>query len=145
MYHAMAQTILCTIALTRAVPVYIRSEYDYATMLQDIKAFRITDLTLVPPIVSRMAKDPLVQAGRYDLSTVERVKCGGAPLGREIRREFETLWPINEVNVKQAWGMTEVTCSVIGRGPRKPSSDNAVGELHASCEAKSWLTTERLK
>lgn len=44
--------------------------------------------------------------------------------------------------MKQAWGMTEVTCSIMGWDPRKTSTSNAVGELHANCEAKVMAEDE---
>jgi 4-coumarate--CoA ligase len=106
MYHAMAQTIFCSIAPARRVPVYIMRKYNFMEMLINIQRFRVTDLTVVPPIVARLAKHPEVRAGQYDLSSAERVRCGGAPLGREICEEFERLWEGGKVNVKQAWGMT---------------------------------------
>lgn len=71
---------------------YAMRKYDFMEMLINIQRLRITDLTVVPPIVARLAKHPEVRAGQYDLSSVERVRWGGAPLGREICEEFERLW-----------------------------------------------------
>ncbi|KAK2786945.1 hypothetical protein FQN53_005891 [Emmonsiellopsis sp. PD_33] len=136
MYHAMGQTIFCTIIPARRIPIYIMKKYDYRTMLRNIQRFQITDLALVPPIIVSLAKDPELRAGKYDISSIERIRCGAAPLGREVCEELESLWPDGRVNVKQAWGMTEATCSVIGWDPRRRSENHAVGELHANCEAK---------
>jgi hypothetical protein len=36
---------------------------------------------LVPPVVVALAKHPAVRSGKYDLSSVESVGCGAAPLG----------------------------------------------------------------
>ncbi|PGH14495.1 hypothetical protein AJ79_02988 [Helicocarpus griseus UAMH5409] len=136
MYHAMGQTIFCTIIPARRIPVYIMKKFDYKDMLQNIQRYRITDLALVPPIIVSLAKDPELRAGKYDISSIERVRCGAAPMGREVCEELESLWPDGKVNVKQAWGMTEATCSVIGWDPRRRSTNASVGELHANCEAK---------
>jgi 4-coumarate--CoA ligase len=105
MYHAMAQNMFISIALMRGVPVYIMEKYDFVIFLQAIEQFRITDLILVPPIVVTMAKRP--ETRKHDLSSVETIFCGAAPLGREVSEEAEALWPDRRVNIKQGWGMTE--------------------------------------
>ncbi|GFF53249.1 hypothetical protein IFM58399_09523 [Aspergillus lentulus] len=105
MYHAMGQNMFIGIAITRGIPVYLMTKYDFAKFLRTIERFRITDLTLVPPIVIRMAKDP--QTRQYDLSSIETIFCGAAPLGKEPCDEAERLWPNRQVNIKQGWGMTD--------------------------------------
>jgi 4-coumarate--CoA ligase len=105
MYHAMGQNMFIGIAITRGIPVYLMTKYDFAKFLRTIERFRITDLTLVPPIVIRMAKDP--QTSQHDLSSIETIFCGAAPLGKEACDEAERLWPNRQVNIKQGWGMTE--------------------------------------
>lgn len=107
MYHAMAQNILISMALKREVPVYIVKKFDFVKMLEYIQRFRITDLILVPPIVVMLAKHPAARSGKYDLSSVETIFSGAAPLGREVCEEVEALWEDGRVNVKQGWGMTE--------------------------------------
>lgn len=105
MYHAMAQNIFIAAALRRDVPVYIMPKFDFIQMLEYVQKFRITDLILVPPVVVALAKHPAVK--KYDLSSVEAVGSGAAPLGREVCEEVEGLWEPGRINVKQGWGMTE--------------------------------------
>jgi 4-coumarate--CoA ligase len=105
MYHAMAQNIFIAAALYRATPVYIMSKFDFVKMLEYTQRFRITDFILVPPVVVALAKHPAVR--QYDLSSVELVGSGAAPLGREVCEEVEKLWPPGKINIKQGWGMTE--------------------------------------
>ena len=107
MYHSMAQNILIAMALKREVPVYIVEKFDFMKMLEYIGRFRITDLILVPPIMVMLAKHPIAKSGKYDLSSVESILSGAAPLGREVCEEVEGLWDDGKVNIKQAWGMTE--------------------------------------
>ena len=134
MYHAMAQTIFCVGAVSKQVPVYIYRKFDFIGLLEGIQRFRITDLQLVPPIVVAMAKRP--ETKEYDLSSVTSVGSGAAPLGREITLELEKLWPEGQVNLKQGYGMTEVTCSVLGWDPRKHCEDFSVGEPNANTAVK---------
>lgn len=105
MYHAMAQTIFIACAFMRGIPVYIMPKFDFIELLGHIERFRITDFITVPPIAVALAKAPVVK--KYDLSSIESVGCGAAPLGAEISREVESLWPAGKINVKQGWGMTE--------------------------------------
>lgn len=105
MYHAMAQNIFIAAALYRETPVYIMPKFDFIQMLEYTQKFRITDFILVPPVVVALAKHPAVK--KYDLSSVESVGSGAAPLGREVCVEVEKLWPEGKINIKQGWGMTE--------------------------------------
>jgi acyl-CoA synthetase (AMP-forming)/AMP-acid ligase II len=105
LYHAMSQAINITCALLRGVPVYIMPKFDFIQMLEYVQKYRITTLTLVPPVVVALAKHPAVK--KYDLSSVETAGCGAAPLGSEVSSEFNKLWPEGQVNLTQGWGMTE--------------------------------------
>lgn len=140
MYHAMAQTIFCVNAPKKACPVYMMPKFDFLEMLQNIQKFRITDLALVPPVVVAMAKHPATK--KFDLSSVETVGAGAAPLGREACEQLEALWPDGRVNVKQGWGMTEATCAMTTFHPAKRSESFSVGCLVANGEAKIVLDDE---
>ncbi|KAF2669778.1 phenylacetyl-CoA ligase [Microthyrium microscopicum] len=133
MYHAYGLTVFTLNAAIENIPSYIMNKFDFVTMLEYVERFRISFLVLVPPVVVAMAKSPLTK--KYDLSAVERVGCGAAPLGREVCVELEKLWPQGVVNVKQGWGMTELTCSAMGWDPTHTSESFSVGELNANCEA----------
>ena len=106
MYHAMAQNIFIACALSRGVPVYFMPKFDFIKVLEYTEKFRITDLILVPPVVIALAKHPAVRSGKYDLSSVEAIGSGAAPLGREVCQEVEALWEPGRINIKQGWGMT---------------------------------------
>ncbi|KAI9713980.1 MAG: hypothetical protein M1820_000710 [Bogoriella megaspora] len=137
MYHAMAQTLFGVNAPKRGVRVFIMRKFDFKQMLECVQNYRITDLSLVPPIVVKLAKDPLVK--NYDLSSIERAGCGAAPLGREVSAEFQSCFPIT---LRQGWGMTEATCSVTGFDPNHTPIPASVGELNANCEARIMAPDE---
>lgn len=107
MYHAMAQNIFIACAVTRGVPVYIMPKFDFSKVLEYTEKYRITELTLVPPVVVALAKSSAVRGGKYDLSSVEAVGSGAAPLGKEVSEELESLWEPGRINLRQGWGMTE--------------------------------------
>lgn len=133
LYHAMAQSIFGIMALKLEIPVYMMPKFDFVKTLENVQRFKITFLILVPPVVVAMAKSPLTR--KYDISSVERVASGAAPLGREIAAELEKLWPPGKVNVKQGWGMSELTCSAMGWHPDEHSDSFSVGNLNANCQA----------
>ncbi|KAL1593133.1 hypothetical protein SLS60_010740 [Paraconiothyrium brasiliense] len=140
MYHAMAQALFCVNAMKLRYPVYVMPKFDFLEMLQNVQKYRITNLVLVPPVIVAMAKHPAVK--KFDLSSVRDVGSGAAPLGREIAEEFEKLWDDRRVNVKQGWGMTELTCAATSSDPNKTSISGSVGELLPNCEAKIVLDDE---
>lgn len=46
----MAQTIMIAVALKRRIPVYMMKKFDFIGMLEAIQKYKITTLTMVPPI-----------------------------------------------------------------------------------------------
>lgn len=72
--------------------------------LSAVQEYKITKAPLVPPIILGLAKHPLVD--QYDLSSLELVMSGAAPLGAEVAREAS-----NRVGCKiaQGYGMTEAS------------------------------------
>jgi 4-coumarate--CoA ligase len=138
MYHAMAQTIYIAGSFLREVPVYLMPKFDFVEVLRNIERYRITDLALVPPIAVALTKHPAVK--NFDLSSIESAGCGSAPLGSEVCRQIEKMWG-NKFNMKQGWGMTEVTCSLLGWDPNLTSTSFGVGEPNANCEAKIMKIT----
>ena len=67
--------------------------FDFATFLSYLQKYRMTRLYLVPPIVIRLAKDELTK--KYDLSSLEQIVCGAAPLGSDtmglLRSKFKGI------------------------------------------------------
>ncbi|RDW61359.1 hypothetical protein BP5796_11251 [Coleophoma crateriformis] len=137
MYHAMAQAIFVSVAPKRQIPVYIMKRFDFVQVLELVQKFRITTLTMVPPVVVLLAKSPLTK--KYDLSSVIDIGSGAAPLSGEVIEEAEALWPTGDRKMKaseQGWGMTEATCSLLGWDPNRESLPSSVGELNPNCHAK---------
>ncbi|TVY93005.1 Acyl-CoA ligase, partial [Lachnellula willkommii] len=100
MYHALAQTVYIAGSLKRGIPVYVMKKFDFVQMLESVQKFKITTLSMVPPIVVALAKSPLPR--KYDLSSVVDITCGAAPLSGEVCKEAEALWPKGDVKVEMA-------------------------------------------
>jgi len=137
LYHAFGQTYFIANCPRRNIPVYIMPSFDFVKMLTYVQKYRINSLTVVPPIVVALAKHPIVK--NFDLSSLESIGCGAAPLSTEIMEEVEKLFPPNTVVVRQGWGMTEITCTCLSWDPTRiedRSDISGVGELMPNARAK---------
>ncbi|KAI1926080.1 hypothetical protein LOZ12_000493 [Ophidiomyces ophidiicola] len=92
--------------------IYMLPSFTMEAMLDAVSTFKIKELLLVPPILIRMVRDPIVN--QYDLSHVERFSSGAAPLSAEILSLLEKMFP--GTGFKQGYGMTE-SCSCITTHP----------------------------
>ncbi|KAF5022411.1 hypothetical protein F66182_5551 [Fusarium sp. NRRL 66182] len=133
MYHAFSQGYFVTCFPYERIPVYIMPSFDFPKMLAHIQAYRITKLLAVPPILVLMSKHPL--ARRADLSSIDMIASGAAPLAKDTQREVGTMMPMGDSIVRQGWGMTEATCTALSWDPNKDSS-SAVGELTPDSQAR---------
>lgn len=83
----MAQVIFIGVAQLRQTPTYVIPKFDFLTVLNNVEKYRITDLTLVPPVVVMLAKRP--ETKQFDLSSVERIGSGSAPLIERSARKLK--------------------------------------------------------
>lgn len=134
MYHAYGQTYFIANFPNQGMPVYVMPGFDFAKLLSHIQRYRITHLTAVPPILVLLTKHPL--ARKADLSSLEVVGCGAAPLAHEVLQETEKMMPRQDLYVRQGWGMTEVTCSCISWDSQAKGTSSAVGEMMPNYQAK---------
>lgn len=134
MYHAYAQTYFIANLPRMGTPVYVMPRFDFIKMLTYVQKYRITVLTCVPPIVVALAKHPIV--AKFDLSSLETVGSGAAPLGQDIAASAEKLFSANDVIIRQGWGMTEVTCTSMAWDPTNRSRSSGVGEMMPNCKAR---------
>ena len=88
---------------------------------------------LVPPILLRIANDPIV--AQYDLSSIEMIVCAAAPLSPDIEKAVEARVG-GKCRVKQAWGMSELSPigtinadSAIKSGSIGPLISSTIGKI----------------
>ncbi|KAI1123714.1 AMP-binding enzyme [Nemania abortiva] len=137
-YHAYGQTYFSSTVPHLGIPVYIMPSFNFEKMLQYVEKYRISHLIAVPPIVVTLAKSP--SSREHDLSSIQTIISGAAPLGLEISEEVAKLWPDGKVIVRQGWGMTELTCSATSWNPTELQPSSAVGEIIANCKARIMAT-----
>uniref|UniRef100_A0A1Y9IVT1 Luciferin 4-monooxygenase n=1 Tax=Anopheles minimus TaxID=112268 RepID=A0A1Y9IVT1_9DIPT len=76
--------------------------------LRCIERYRPSFLNMVPPIVVFLAKHPAVP--EYDLSSVQTIACGAAPLSREVEQLIFARLP--SIRIRQGYGMSETTQAI---------------------------------
>jgi 4-coumarate--CoA ligase len=59
---------------------------------------------IVPPIVLSLVKNP--KAKEYDLSSLQLLISGAAPLSKELSESF---YEVHKVKIKQGYGLTETS------------------------------------
>lgn len=122
------------------LPLVINAEvimlpaFSMETMLATIAEYQIAEILLVPPILIRLVRDPIVD--KYDLRCVKRISSGAAPVSEEILQLLKAKFPGS--GFKQGYGMTE-SCSCITAHPLWAYDyryAHKVGTIVASTEVK---------
>ncbi|ORY68579.1 4-coumarate-CoA ligase 2 [Pseudomassariella vexata] len=131
LYHAYGQLYTILLAMKLRVPVYIMTEFRFEELLFNIEKYRITSLTVVPPILIMLAKRP--EPARYDLSSLRDCICGAAPLSRQLQNEVQKQY---NMQINQGWGQTEVTCGAMHVPGGIMNNTSSVGQLDPNCECK---------
>lgn len=122
------------------LPVLINAEvimlptFTMKGMLDAVVEYRLLELLLVPPILIRMVRDPIVD--EYDLSFLRRFSSGAAPLSAEIIQLLKKKFP--QTGLKQGYGMTESCSCITAHPPSLYAYENAhtVGTIVASTTVK---------
>lgn len=103
-YHIYGMTILMNLPFLFGATVVTMPRFDLEQFLQIMQDYHVTFAYLVPPIIVALAKHPAVDT--YDLSQLQGIKSGAAPLGEPIA---EACAERLGCSVTQGYGMTE-TC-----------------------------------
>ncbi|OAV96456.1 hypothetical protein, variant [Puccinia triticina 1-1 BBBD Race 1] len=97
------QTIVLFSIVTGST-VYIMQKFEPHRYLEEITKNRITSLQIAPPIAAFLAKSPLLDDARYDLSSVTNSMSGGAPLAPAI---VKTVFKRCGFLIKFGYGLSE--------------------------------------
>jgi 4-coumarate--CoA ligase len=114
--------------------VVMLPSFSMPTMLSAVVKYKIKELLLVPPLLIRLVRDPIVSS--YDLSHVERFSSGAAPLSQEILELLQKKFP--HTGFKQGYGMTESCSCITGHPPEYYDYKyaHAVGQIVPSTSVK---------
>ncbi|XP_050069496.1 uncharacterized protein LOC126557681 [Anopheles maculipalpis] len=100
--------------------------FEPRTYLRCIERYRPSFLNMVPPIVVFLAKHPAVP--EYDLSSVQTIACGAAPLSREVEELIYARLP--GIRIRQGYGMSETTQAITFYDSEQPKP-GSIGKVRA--------------
>ncbi|KAI4350546.1 hypothetical protein L6164_004993 [Bauhinia variegata] len=123
----------CLRSVVLSETVVLMERYSLRGMLSAVEEFKVTHLALVPSLVLAMVKDDLTDG--YDLSSLESISCGAAPIGKDVIAAFSSKFPT--AVIAQGYGLTESTASVFrALGPAEARRPGTTGKLIAGVEVK---------
>ncbi|BFG16167.1 hypothetical protein CerSpe_024410 [Prunus speciosa] len=114
----------------------ISGRFDLVAMMRAIERFRITHVAWAPPVAVAVVKHgDGNETGGYDLSSLQVIVCGGAPLAKSVIDKLKKRLP--NIQVAQGYGLTETTARVFGAvGPEETRVEGANGKLMPNIEVK---------
>jgi acyl-CoA synthetase (AMP-forming)/AMP-acid ligase II len=109
-FHIYGMQVLMNCGLRAGATIVTVPRFDLTQFLDAHQRYGVTRSFVAPPIVVALAKHPVVDS--YDLSSLEMVISGAAPLSAELALEAgERL----HCEVVQGYGMTEMSGCVARR------------------------------
>ena len=130
-FGTIGLTLVVAIGLGAGATCVLMPRFELASFLQLIQAYRVTRLIAAPPVLVALAKQPIVD--EYDLSSLQIVISGAAPLGADLaQRSAERLG----CPVKQTYGMTEAGLTHMATVDQDPSKVGTVGPCTRNTECK---------
>ncbi|KAE8139066.1 hypothetical protein BDV38DRAFT_291781 [Aspergillus pseudotamarii] len=133
-FHAAIAPLMHIGALRSGYVMYVMRRFELNAYLEFLEKYDITDLIVVPPILTAILKSEHPEKERC-LKKVKNIVCGAAPLDKTIQTQVRDLLS-NGVPLTQAWGMTETCCaSMIFPYPEEDDT-GSIGRLVPNVEAK---------
>ncbi len=129
-FHIYGLQILLNGSFVTGKTVVTLPRFDLESFLQQIQEHQAKTLYVVPPIILALAKHPIVD--QYDLSSLERIFSGAAPLGEDLAEQAQQRLG---VEVVQGYGMTELSpvSHISPPGFAKPGS---IGKLVSGAQCR---------
>jgi acyl-CoA synthetase (AMP-forming)/AMP-acid ligase II len=102
-FHVGGLSVLNTCLHAGATLVLLR-RYDFRTFLRLIQDYQATRVTLPPPVVLDLARDPVVD--EYDLGSLRHIQWGAAPLSESVLQACRVRLGCR---VKQGYALSEAS------------------------------------
>ena len=131
LFHAYGQLWSVVAAGKLLTPCYYMRSFSYTQFLKHIQQHKITHLQTAPPVLVMLAKR--LETEKYDISSLQNILCGAAPLSKELQNEVSDRF---KLKVVQTWGMTEVTCSSLHVPGGRDDRSGSVGLVDPNAEMK---------
>ncbi len=130
-FHIYGQEVIMNNGLANGATIVTMPRFDLEQFLGLVQEHKITRAYLVPPIILALAKHPVVD--NYDLSSLEVILSGAAPLGEDMQQAVRDRLGCQ---VLQGYGLTETSpvTNIIPDGWEPKAG--SVGTLIPNTEAK---------
>ena len=130
--HVMGFVISLAGPLAAGARVVTLPSFELETYLAAAERERATVLLVPPPLMTALARHPKI--AEFNLSGVELIVSGGAPLGAELQREVGRRFP--RASVGQGYGLTETTATICIPDRHSGTTPGTVGRLAADTELR---------
>ncbi len=132
-FHIMGMAVLMLGGLARGATLVTMPRFDFEGCLRAIEEHRVSCAVVAPPVMVALAKHPAVDG--HDLSSLELLASGGAPLGAHVQ---EAVGSRLGCRTAQGWGMTELAGAGAISPPPEAGADEAgtVGWCVAGAELR---------
>ena len=143
-YHIYGMVVIMNSAIRNGATIVTMPRFDIEQFLALLQKHGVTMGYLVPPIVLALAKHPLVD--NYDLSKLQNVMCGAAPLPETVATAAATR---NDIVVRQGYGLTETSpvthvhpharqpIKIASVGPAMPNTEFRIVDVATGADAAS--------
>ncbi|MEP5757930.1 MAG: AMP-binding protein [Litoreibacter sp.] len=139
-FHIFGMTALMNGHLGAGASLVTLPRFDMELFLQIAQDHKVKRLWTVPPVVLALAKLPVVD--EYDLSSVDEILSGAAPLGAALCRAVEDRIGCTAI---QGYGMTELSPVSHGSNKRRTKPGAAgVSAPNTECKILDVATGEPL-
>jgi len=115
LFHIYGLVVVLNMGLHLGATIITMPRFDLEQFLCLIQKYHVTLSHIVPPIVLKLAKDPVID--KYDLSSLKMIFSGAAPLGAQLSRECMDRIGCG---IRQGYGLTE-TSPVTHSSPADPA------------------------
>ncbi|XP_071053750.1 luciferin 4-monooxygenase-like [Onthophagus taurus] len=115
--------------LAKKNKIVVMQRFEEAKFLKAIEKFKINNISIVPPIMNFLVKNPMVD--NYDLTSLHEITCGAAPLSHELEQAAGKKFSYVS-NLRQGYGLTEATLAITmmpSNERRSGSSGKVVPEM----------------
>lgn len=92
LFHIYGLASIMYAQLQRGDTVVLMANYSLEKVLQSIEKYRVTHLSVVPPVILAFAKHRET-VERYDVSSLREIGSGAAPLGKDVMEECAKCFP----------------------------------------------------
>ena len=128
-FHIYGMVLILNLGLYKGGTLVTIPRFELEQFLQIAQQYKLSYMSLVPPLVLALAKSP--QVDDYDLSSIRMISSGAAPLGKELE---DAVSQRLGCTVYQGYGLTE-TSGASHINPPVPSNikSGSVGPPVANC------------